>query len=139
MWVDIQAYSRPGLLSEHPQDSFGRRSENLDTRGGLQRLGVGLAGTVTDDVQMKFEGGSVRMYLDDCHLAAFLIDVLVERDQPRLTGLDEARQRRDALLLGVESAVPEPVGAVKMNGPGMRLLRLCSSSCLSAVLAGAIR
>jgi hypothetical protein len=28
----------------------------------------------------------------------------------RLTGLDEARQRRDALLLGVESAVPEPVG-----------------------------
>ena len=51
------------------------------------------------------------MYLDDCHLAAFLIDVLVERDQPRLTGLDEARQRRDALLLGVESAIPEPVGS----------------------------
>src|SRR5262245_18114329 len=59
---------------------------------------------------MKLEGGSVRMYLDDCHLAAFLVDVLVERDQPRLTGLDEAGQRRDALWLVVESALPEPVG-----------------------------
>ena len=92
MRVDVQVYSRPGLLPEHPQDGFARRSEDLDTRGGLQRLGVGLAGTVTDDAQMEFEGSGVRMNLDDCHLAAFLIDVLVERDQPRLMGLDEAGQ-----------------------------------------------
>ena len=110
MRVDVQVYSRPGLLPEHPQDGFARRSEDLDTRGGLQRLGVGLAGTVTDDAQMEFEGSGVRMNLDDCHLAAFLIDVLVERDQPRLMGLDEAGQRRDTPLPGVESAVPEPVG-----------------------------
>jgi len=97
-------------LPEHPKDRSGRCSEDPDTRGGLQRLGVGLAGTVTDDAQMEFEGSGVRMNLDDCHLAAFLVDVLVERDQPRLMGLDEAGQRRDALLLGVESAVPEPVG-----------------------------
>ena len=110
MRVNVQAYSRPGLLPEHPQDSFARRSEDPDTLGGLQRLGVGLAGTVTHDAQMEFEGSGVRMYLDDCHLAAFLVDVLVERDQPRLMGLDEAGQRRDTPLPGVESAVPEPVG-----------------------------
>src|SRR6516165_4850583 len=118
MRVNVQAYSRPGLLPEHPQDSFGRRSEHPDTRGGLQRLGVGLAGTVTDDAQMKFEGGSVGMNLDDCHLAAFFVDVLVERDQPRLMGLDEGGQRRDALLFGVESAVPEPVGGDKDERSG---------------------
>jgi len=38
-----------------------------------------------------------------------LAGVLAEGDQSRLIGLDEAGQPRDTLLLGVESAIPEPV------------------------------
>src|ERR1700730_18959848 len=110
MRVDAQRNLRSGLLLEHTQDISGRRSEDLDTRGGLQRLGVGLPGAVTDDPHMEFQGGSVRMDLDNCHLAVVLIDVLVEGDQPRLILLDEAGQPRDALLFSTEFAVPEPVG-----------------------------
>src|SRR5215831_7355339 len=88
---------------------------------------------VTDDAQMKFEGGSVRMYLDDCHLTAFLIDVLVERDQPRLIGLDETGQGRGALLLGVESALPEPVGGDEDEWSGH------GAPCLRRVSCGAGR
>jgi hypothetical protein len=50
------------------------------------------------------------MDLDDRDLAAFGIDILVEGDQPGLMRLEETRQPRDAPLLEVESAVPEPVG-----------------------------
>ena len=68
------------LLAEHAQDVSGRRSEDLDARGGLQRLGIGFPGPVTDDTHMEFQGCGIRMDLDNCHFAAVLIEVLVERD-----------------------------------------------------------
>jgi hypothetical protein len=80
MRVDAQRDSRARLLAEHSQDVFGRRSEDLDARGGLQRLGVGFPGPVTDDARMDFQGCGIWMDLDNCDLATVLIDVLVERD-----------------------------------------------------------
>ena len=80
MRVDAERQPRSGLLPEPPQDIFGRRSQDLDTCGGLQGLGLGLPGAVADDAYVEFQRGSIRMDLDDCHLPEVVIDVLVECD-----------------------------------------------------------
>ena len=89
MRINAQRNSRASLLLEQPQNTSGRCSEDLDARGGLQRLGVRLTGAITDDAHVVLQGSSVRMDLDYCHLGVVVIDVLVEGDQPWLIRLNE--------------------------------------------------
>jgi hypothetical protein len=60
--------------------------------------------------------------LDDRHLAVVLAGVLVERDQPRLIRLDEARQPGTRCCSASNLPSLSRLVAMKMNGPDMRLL-----------------
>ncbi|MFL5955735.1 MAG: hypothetical protein ACJ76I_16685 [Gaiellaceae bacterium] len=60
------------------------------------------------------------MNLDDGDFCAFLVRVLVERDQSRLVRLDEIDKPRYTLLLALELSLLSRLVAMKMNGPGMK-------------------
>jgi len=68
------------------------------------------------------------MDLDDAHLAAVLVHVLAERDQPRLTRLDEPGQLGYPCCAAPNMQSLSRLVAMKMNGPDMNppLVWICS-------------
>jgi len=61
-----------------------------------------IPGAVTDDPHMEFQGGSVRMDLDNSYLRSLVVRVLVESDETWFIGFDELHQSRDASPLSLE-------------------------------------
>src|SRR5438270_14046060 len=99
-----------GLAAQGAEHLRVNWSEDLYGECGVERLVVGLRGAFTDDPEMSLHRGGVRVDLNDRHLGAVVVDVLVERDQLGLALLDELDEARDSLAFGIQLAWLETIG-----------------------------
>jgi hypothetical protein len=75
--LDQQRDTGAGLAIEHAEHGVTRRTENLDARGRLDRIGVRGGSTLGNSLHVKPHRVGVRVNLDNRDFGAFLVDVLV--------------------------------------------------------------
>ena len=107
---NVKALDRPrntgsGLASEHRQHGFARLTVDLDTRCRLERLCVRARRSFRNELHVELHRGGVGMNLDNASLAAFLVYVLVERQQLRLA-LPRSTSRDQPLACSASSFPP---------------------------------
>src|SRR5205807_280169 len=96
---------------EHLQHGVARLSVNLNAGCRLERLSISARCSLRDDVHVKLHRRGVGMDLNDPDFGAVLVRVFVERQELRLSVLDEGAQVSRAVALGGELAVPESVSS----------------------------
>ena len=108
--LDAQCDAGPRLPSQHLEDGVARGAEHLDAGRRLHSLRVSTCGALGNRLHVKRHRFGVGVDLDNRDLGTCLVDVLVERDHPRLVRLDEVDEARHTVPLVGELPWLEPVG-----------------------------
>lgn len=98
---DLDALAR--LLPQSREHLLARLPEDLDPDRHVERLCIGCSSSLGDNRNVRLHRGGVGVNLDNRDLVAGFADVLVERDQAWLIGLDEFDETRHARSLAVKS------------------------------------
>ena len=108
--MTVSGTPAPALAFQHFKEGTARRTEHLNAGRCVDRLSVCGGSALGNDLQMKRHRVGVGVDLDNGDLSAVIVDVLVERDQPRFVRLDEINETGHSLLLGGELPWLEMVG-----------------------------
>src|SRR6478672_2062360 len=100
--VDDDLDTCAGLVTQACKDRFGNITEHLNPHRPVESLLICPASVIRDHVHVLLEGCRVRMYLDDRHLVAAIVDVLLETDHLGLLALHEAHELGHAAALGAQ-------------------------------------
>src|SRR5439155_1910130 len=100
----------PGLRPEGLNHGIARRSEDLDPGRGVERFRIRLRGALANNAHVELHGCRIGMHLHDRDLGAIGADVLVEREQTRLSGVDELDEPRHTIALSYAVTGLETVG-----------------------------
>jgi hypothetical protein len=106
---DSERHAGAGLRTQRLHHCVGRRPQNLNLRRRVERLGVGLRGTLTHNAHVELHRSRILMDLHDLHLGVLSIRVFVEGEQSWLASLDEVNESRHAAAFRLVGAELEPI------------------------------
>src|SRR3954454_926338 len=114
--VDADVHAVPRLLSERVENRVGRTAEHLDPYSGFKRLRIGLLCPLSHNSHVRLHRLGVRVDLHYRYFVSGLVHEFVERDQPRLAGLDELDESRYAASFASQKARLEAIGRDEDEG-----------------------
>ena len=116
--VDGDLDTGAGLLTQAGGDRFRKITEHLDAHRAVESLLVRAPSMIGDHAHVRLERRGVRMNLDDGHLVAGVVDVLVEPNHPGFLPLHEAHELGHAAALGVERPSLQAIRRDEDQGAG---------------------